>query len=138
MPLFEYQAPDGEILSLILDAKQPAEAYRVQKANGKIYKRIYTAPTMGVNTQARDARSDDYRRITENKNLTVGQMTDISKELSEKRAEKEGVDQVKEQFYKSYEKNIGVKHKDQIKKEKRAKAEASLKKFGVKVDLKAK
>lgn len=136
MPIFDFQhETTGETISLHLDLKQSATAYRVQVIDGKTYKRIYTAPLAGRDTIVRDATLDDYTRITENKNLTVGEMAKISKEMAEKRGEREGADKVKQEFFRNYEQKIGTKHKDEIKSERRKKAEASLKKFGVKVDF---
>lgn len=65
----------------------------------------------------------------------MGEMVNISKEMHLERTQKEGQDSVKEEFYKGYEKRVGQKHKDIIKRERKVKAEASLKKFGVKVNL---
>lgn len=136
MPIFEFSHEEsGETISLHLDLKQPSEAYRLQTIDGKTYKRVYTAPLAGRDTIVRDATLDDYTRITENKNLTVGEMAKISKEMAEKRGEREGTDKVKNEFYRNYEQKIGKKHKDEIKNERRKKAEASLKKFGVSVDM---
>ncbi len=135
MPVFDFESDAGEIISLHLDLKQPAAAYRVQVVDGKTYKRVYTAPLAAKDTLARDATLDDYTRITSDKNLTVGEMAKISKEMADRRAAKEGADSVKSEFYRNYEKKIGKKHKDEIAAERRKRAEASLKKFGVKVEM---
>ncbi len=137
MPSYDFAAPDGTTFTVYLDLKQPAIAYREQVIHGQVCKRVYEVPQMAVNTAAGTGR-DDYRRKTEGKNLKVGEMQEISKEMSHERAAKEGVDPVKERYYQTYEKDIGVKHKDVVKREKLAKAQASLKKYGVKVDLNAK
>ena len=142
MPLYDFQSPDGEIISLLLDTKQTAEAYRVQVQNGKTYKRVYHVPNVAFNSQPRDATSNDYRRLTENKNLTLDEMAKVSKDLSDKRAARDGRDEVKENYHKRYEKDMGQKHSDVIKKETAAakqkrleKSKQKLKKFGVTVEL---
>ena len=49
--------------------------------------------------------------------MTVGDMWDLSKDMSEKRAKKAGKDPVKEKYFKDYEKKRkGVKHDNDPKK----------------------
>lgn len=135
MPIFDFESPAGEIISLHLDLKQPAAAYRVQVVEGVTYKRVYTAPLAAKDTQTRDATLDDYNRITADKNLTVGEMTKVSRDMAAKRAEREGIEAVRQKAYDSYEQRIGKPHKDKLREEKLKRARASLKKFGVTVDM---
>ncbi len=141
VPSYDFAAPDGTTFTVYLDLKQPAIAYREQVIHGQVCKRIYEVPQMAVNTAAGTGR-DDFRRKTEGKNLKLGEMADISKEMSHTRAEREGRDPVREQHYQTYEKQMGSKHQDVVKRTKEearegrlAKAKRNLTKFGVKVSL---
>lgn len=63
---------------------------------------------------------EDFRKVTSSKNYKVGDLYDISKEMSESRAAKNGgKDEVREKFYADYEKRLNRKHTDVIKREKR-------------------
>ncbi len=75
----------------------------------------------------------DFLKATDKK-MTMGEMWDLSKELSEKRASKDGTDAVKEKNMKDYEKRNGVKHQDQIKREKEERARKNMEKLGFKVE----
>lgn len=137
MPTYTFVSPDGSTIDKHLNMQQPPEAYREQVIEGRVYKRVYEVPQMAINT-APGTSSGDFHRKTAGKNMTIGAMQDLSKEMSHERAAKDGVDIVREKHYQTYEKNVGAKHKDVVKREKLAKADASLKRFGVKVDLTAK
>lgn len=141
MPLYSFQASDGEAISVVMDTKQPPESYRVQYKNGKSYKRVYDAPRISIDSRPGVSESD-FTRATSGKKMTIGQMQDLSKEMHEKRAEKEGQDPVKEKFYQNYEKQMGQKHSNVIKKQtetmrakRAAKAKEKLRRHGVEITL---
>lgn len=135
MPTYDFQHEDGEVISVKLDLKQPAAAYQRQERGGRVYKRIYEAPQFRIDANPGDATFHDYQRVTTNKNLTVNEMAKVSKDMSVKRAAREGADAVQEKHYANYEQRIGRKHKDVLRRDKVEKAKKSLKKFGVNVDL---
>ena len=137
MPLYSFHhAESDEYIEVFLDMKQPAEAYRRQERDGKVYRRVYTIPQMAVSVAVKDGSLADYKRVTEGKGkLTINEMAAVSKEMAEKRATKEGAEPVKQEFYRNYEAKIGKKHKDEVRQTKLAKAHKSLKKFGVSVDM---
>lgn len=137
MPLYDFEhVESGEIITVHLDLKQPQAAYQKQERDGKVYRRIYTVPNAAQNILAGTLTQDDFRRVTTDKGLTVGKMQDISREMSADRAAKNGgLDPVKEKFYKDYERKNGVPHIEKQRGEKRAKAKAKLKKFGVEVTV---
>lgn len=142
MPLYQFQSSDGEVLSVTMSTNQPMESYHVQVVDGKVYKRVYDPPRISMDSRP-GTSADEFRRATTNKkNLTVGQMQDLSREMHEKRTEKEGLDPVKENYYKQHEKDIGKKHPKVIQREtlaarnsRAAKAKEKLKKYGVEVSL---
>lgn len=130
MPVLDFESEDGKIISVLVRITEPDEARHVQIVDGVTYKRVYAAPTAIKDTKHGDATKEDFGRMTEGKNMTVGQMQDLAKELSEERAAKNGgIDPVKEKYYKDYEKKIGQKHSDVKLRE----ARARLAKFGVKI-----
>jgi len=137
MPTYLFTDEEShETIEVYLDLKQPAEAYHRQERDGKIYRRVYTIPQMAIETKIGDGTLADYKRVTEGKGkLTINEMAAVSKEMAEKRATKEGAEKVKDEFFRNYEKRVGVKHKDEIRQTKLAKAHKSLKKFGVTVDM---
>lgn len=73
--------------------------------------------------------NNDFLKATDKK-MTMGEMWDLSKELSEKRASKDGRDHVFEKNMKDYERRHGVKHQEQIKREKQQKAKKDMEKLG--------
>jgi len=85
-------------------------------------------------TISRTLRVDPYSRKdfanATDKKMTMGEMWDLSKEMSESRAQKDGVDKVKEKNMRDYEKNVGVKHQDEIARLKKEKAKKSMEKMG--------
>lgn len=135
IPTFDFQSHDGEIISLYLNLKQPKEAYCIQVVDGKTYKRIYSVPRTSHDIKVKDATFEDFCNRTTGKNLTVEEMAKISKEMAERRTQLEGEEAVNKRKHDNYEKNIGVPHEEVLKQRKLAKAKASLKKFGVTVDL---
>ncbi len=121
MPVFDFQhVESGEIISVYLSVKEPKESYSTQIKDGKTYKRVYSAPLAASNIIRGNMSKEDFRKVTTGKNYNVGDLYDISKEMSEERAAKNGgKDPVKEKFYKDYEKRLNRKHTDVIKREKR-------------------
>ena len=75
----------------------------------------------------------DFVKATDKK-MTMGEVWGLSKELSEKRASKDGKDAVYERNMKDYERRNGVKHQAQIKREKDEKAKKNLEKLGFSVE----
>jgi hypothetical protein len=78
--------------------------------DGKPWRRIYHVPTTSIDTKIDPFSASEFIRKT-NKKGTVGDVMDLSAELSEQRAEKTGNgDPVKGKLFKDYEKKVGKKH----------------------------
>lgn len=117
MPVLDFHnEQNGRTISVMVKLSADIEAFHTQIEDGVTYKRIYAAPAAAVNVAHKDGTKEDFGRITDGKKMTVGQMQDLSKELSVERAAKNGNDPVKEQFYRDYEKRIGDKHQDEKKR----------------------
>lgn len=132
-PVFDFQhETTGEIISVLVKHTEPDHLRHEQTVDGKIYKRVYSAPTTAKDTKTGDCTLNDFSRVTEGKNLTVGQMWKISEEMSKARADKNGgLDPVKEKFYKDFEKKNGKKHEDVIRRERVEASKNALKQFGI-------
>jgi hypothetical protein len=94
MPLYPYQHPVTE--EIIEVFQKMTDTHEYFDESGLKWNRVFTIPYASQNSILKDAYSaKDFNRLTE-KGGTFGMMYDLSKELSEKRAEKEGLDPVSE------------------------------------------
>jgi len=100
--------------------------------SGLEYRRVYTIPNSSIDSKIDAFSSRDFVEKTKNKKGTIGDLLNKSKELSEKRGG-DSSDPVLGKYFSSYQKDNGVKHSSQIKKEKLEKANKKLKKFGVSI-----
>ena len=119
MPHYLYINPKTKEVVEIFQHMNDVHEY---KKDGVEYIRVWTKPRMNVDSIPIDIYSEsDFNRIT-NKNGSLGDLWDRSEELSQKRADKEGVDPVRQKFYKKYQKkHKGASHpqekKEQSKKQ---------------------
>lgn len=128
MPFYLFQNPiTKEIIEIFQSMK---DEHVFIDSEGLKYERIYTTPCMSIDSKIDAFSSSDFVEKTRNKKGTIGDLWDASKELSEKRAALAN-DPVKDKFYKDYAKQHGVKHAEQIKKEKKDAAKEKLKKLGI-------
>jgi hypothetical protein len=78
--------------------------------------RLYTVPNASIDVKLDPRSRNDFIRRTE-KYSTLGDLMDCSKELSEKREQKDGVDSIKKEFFDQYSKTRnGAKHPDDMPK----------------------
>ena len=82
-----------------------------------VWARVYTVPQLSIDAQKIDVYSENsWRKYTENKKGTVGDLMDVSSEWSERRAAKEGKDPIKEKLFDNYEKKRkGIQHPERRK-----------------------
>jgi hypothetical protein len=134
MPIYEYQHNDtGEVRPVYRPLSEYDKEYCGDEGNecGK-WKKIVSRADGYVKTKLDPYNKNDFVNNLHGKNYTMGDLWDASKELSEKRAEKEGVDPVKQKYYDEYSaKRNGQKHPNQIKEETAAK----LKEQGIEVKV---
>jgi len=106
MPEYIYEHPEtGEQITVW----QSIHEEHVYQVDDVIYNRVYTIPQASIDTKVDPYSAKDFREKVKVQN--VGDMWDRSKELSEKRKEKEGRDPVQQQYFKDYsKKRKGVKH----------------------------
>lgn len=74
------------------------------------WRRVFHPPQLAKDSLPIDPYSDkEYIKATDKKG-SVGDMLDLSAELSEKRESKDGKDPVKEKYFKKYKETHGIKH----------------------------
>lgn len=90
--------------------------------DGKIYwDRVWTKPNAAANSRIDADDLQKMTRVTGEKKGSLGNLFDLSKEMSLKREEKHGIDNVKEKYYSRWSKSRrGKTHPDVIKKNKKA------------------
>ena len=100
----------------------------IKDDDGVEWKRVFTLPYAGVDTQIDHNNPNDFIEKTGKKRGTYGNILDASKKLSEKRAkERDGVDPVQQKFFKNYSKErFGIQHLEEKKKTKVDKADFSI------------
>ncbi len=83
---------------------------------GAKWRRVFTSPRAAKDTQTDPYSVSDFNKSLDGKNVTIGDMFDASKEASERRAAKDGVDQTRQQYFANYRKtHQGQEHPHQKK-----------------------
>lgn len=128
MPSYLFRNP---VTNEIKEVSMPMDAEHSYSENGVKFEREFTIPRAAVDTNFDPFNKTDFVNKTRSKVGTVGNILDLSKELSIKREEKAGRDNLKEQYYKNYaDRRRGSKHPDVRK----AEAVKKLDKLGVVVE----
>ena len=114
MPIYVYKHPDKEEYREVLQGMNDKHIY---SEDGVKWKRVFLSPNASIDNSVDPFSSQQFIDATYNKKGTVGDMMDLSQELSHKRAEKRGgEDPVKEKFYNNYAKERGgAEHPNRIK-----------------------
>lgn len=80
------------------------------------WRRVFTVPLASIDTKLDPRDKAAFVRRTE-KYKTVGEFQDISREMSDQRASKDGVDSVKQTWLKNYSsERLGKKHPSELPK----------------------
>lgn len=79
-------------------------------SDGLKWKRVFTKPYMSMDTKKVDPYSQSDYMTALNKSCSIGDMMDLSSEMSEERKQLDGEDPVKRQYFDKYEKKNKVKH----------------------------
>lgn len=117
MPIYIYQHPTNESIVEVFQSMKDVHEY---EDNGVKYKRLFSSPAASVDTNINPDSSKEFCNKLANKNYTVGDLWDKSKELSDKRAAREGTDPIRDKYFEKYRKeHKGQEHPHQ-KKEKLA------------------
>lgn len=135
MPVHSFtDETSGATIDVYVSANAPATEHQTQVLNGVTYKRIYAAPLTSRDTSFGDCdRGDFARKVDGKRGLKLGDSWEISAEMSERRAQRDGVDPVREQFYSNYAKENGERHPDVVRRERLDRANAKLGEWGIKL-----
>jgi len=109
MPLYVFQHPNtGEEIEVVQSMK--SDHIYIDK-EGVEWKRVFFPANASFDTQGDCFSKEDFARRTAKQGMTVGDMWDLSKEMSNQRVKKAGTDSVKDKYFKDYKKKRkGVKH----------------------------
>ena len=116
MPHYEYYSPELDKFIEIYQSMHGDHSSFIDN-DGIIYKRIYNSPQLNTESSAKidPYNKKDFVKATSKKG-SVGDILDLSAELSERRAEKDGEDPVKRKYFDDYKEKIGKKHMEDRKK----------------------
>ena len=115
MPIYLFQNPEtNEVLEV---QQRISDTHEYIDDNGLKWSRVFTVPNASVPNMTRiDAGSEqDFMNKTQNTGGTLGDLFDLSKELSEKRKSQSGnnKDPIEQKFFKDYsKKRKGLKHQN--------------------------
>ena len=116
MPIYIYKNPETNEVKEVFQTMVEPHVYREEIE----WTRIFLSPQASIDTQMDEFSSTDFVEKTRNKKGSLGDLWDKSKELSDKREKRAGVDELKQQNYKDYSKTRrGRKHPDQQKEERK-------------------
>lgn len=127
IPYYLYQNPKTKEIVEIFQHMNDIHEYEENEVK---FKRVFTKPNASFDSLPIDPHSaKDFARIT-NKPGKIGDLWDRAEEMSQKRADKEGIDPVKQKFYKEYsKKHKGVEHPEEKREYFKNKRKAGKKKL---------
>ncbi len=132
MPQYAFTREDNPSVSIELfyHMNDAPSVGKVVTVEGVKWRRVFTLPQASIDTRVDPYSAKDFAKAT-NKRGSMGDLWDRSKEMSLKRADKEGTDTVRESYFDNYSKRRrGTVHPER----KRAQTVANLAKKGIKVD----
>lgn len=116
MPLYEYQHPNKEEKRVYVIQKMD-DVHEYFDENGLKWNRVFGIPNARIDGEIDPFSERAFKEKTKDFKGTIGDLYDMSQELSEKRAKKRGgVDPVKDKSIKDYEKKTKKKHPNATKK----------------------
>ena len=110
MPIYVYKHPEDDIYEEVFQGMKDPHVF---SKDGIEWQRVFLSPNASIASDVDPFSSNAFVEKTANMKGSVGDMLDLSAELSHKRAEKNGGrDPIKEKHFKDYEKLVGKKHLD--------------------------
>lgn len=107
-PIYSYTNDETGEIKDILQGMNDNHSY---SEDGKQWRRLYSVPNASIDTKIDPFSAKDFINKTGTKKGTVGEVMDLSAELSHKRAESTGTeDPVKRKLFQDYNKKVGKKH----------------------------
>ena len=117
MPLYTYQnQKTGEKRDVIQTMKEDHIYFGEKSDEPAEWKRLYEPCSFSMSSSAKIAdpfKKSSFIKATDNKKMTLGDMWDLSGEMSEQRAELAGgEDPVQRKHFDDYKEKNGTKHND--------------------------
>ena len=113
MPLYTYKNTEtGEVVD-VLQGMNDKHVYHGESGTEHCWIRVYHKPCVSIDPALSTIdpySSEDFVNRTREKNGTIGDLIDLSAELSEKRAGTTGQDPVKKKYFDDYKKRTGARH----------------------------
>ena len=135
MPLYLYENEEtGEVVEVFQGMMDKHEYHGTNGREKGLWRRVYVNPNISFDTNVDEYSDKSFVTSARNKNYTYGELFDKSAEASEKRAQKNGVDPVKQKQYADYSKMTNGKLHPQQMKENWEKAKAKADKAGIKIE----
>ena len=108
MPFYEFQNPDsGDIIEVFQNMKDKHSYF---DSSGREWERIFSVPAAKIDANVDPFSKESFMKATATKGMTVGDMMDLSGELSKKREKSKGLDPIKNKTVTKYEKKTGKSH----------------------------
>ena len=108
MPIYIFQHPKTKEVKEIV--QRMSESHVFTDEAGVRWKRIFVNPQVAFNTQISATDSKSFVEKTRGKNYSLGQLWDMSAELSSKREGTSGVDEVRVNAEDAYKKKTQKRH----------------------------
>jgi hypothetical protein len=105
--LYTFEHPDTGEIKDVAQAMSDEHIYVDDK--GVKWNRVFSNPRTSIDTKIDPFSKKDFLKRT-NKTCTVGDMMDLSSEMSERRAGKAGKDPIKQKAFDKYNKEVGKPH----------------------------
>jgi hypothetical protein len=109
MPTYIFENPEtGEYIEVV---QKMNDEHTHTDENNLEWRRVWTVPKFNIDTKVDPNSYESWRTATENKDYTMGEMWEMSGELSQKRGKNDGQDAVFEQWKQNYsKKRMGTKY----------------------------
>jgi len=115
MPIYRYKHPkSGKVVEII---QKMTDRHEYCDENGTQYERVFENPNLSKDTIINPFSKNDFINKAHDKKMNVGEMWDLSKDLSNKRKQIDGKDKIKQNYNKQkYESRINHIKKNTSKK----------------------
>lgn len=104
MPIYIYKNDNTGEVAEILQGMNDEHTYLV---DGCQWSRVFTVPGASIDTKIDPFSKNDFMNKTKSKKGTLGDLWDTSKELSEKRKDSLGYDNMEKKAFNDYSKKRG-------------------------------
>lgn len=108
MPLYEFEHPETKKRTLIIQKMNDVHEYSDEL--GVKWTRVFSVPNAKVDSNADPFSEQAFMEKTKNFKGKIGDLYDMSRELSEKREKSRGIDPIKDKVVKAYEKKTQKPH----------------------------